>query len=164
MPGAHPPIWAFFLLLYPPTPPPPCPPTRVSPFPRCFLAPRQDRLAYIIREVDAEAWAFRGCVSYFVARLDPPFHFQHMGVCGEKRNAVFMVNVYRIMQEICHLSCGIIARSLSMKTNTDIKTHPEANALIHARPQPCDLPVAFRNDAPASSNSRDKADDARRLK
>ena len=46
-----------------------------------------------------------------------------MGVCGEKRNAAFMVNVYRIMQEICHLSCGIIARSLSMKANTDIKTH-----------------------------------------
>ena len=36
------------------------------------VAARQDGLAYIIREADAKAWEFWGCVLYFVAKLDPP--------------------------------------------------------------------------------------------
>ena len=48
--------------LFPPPPLTPSPPTPTpfSPFPRHFLAARQDRLAYVIREVDAKAWEFRG--------------------------------------------------------------------------------------------------------
>ena len=69
-----------------------------------------------------------------------------------------------IMQGMCHLSRGTIAQSLSMKTNTDMKTPSEAAALIHSRPHLCDLPVAFRNKAPASSTAGPETDDAMRLK
>ena len=34
---------------------------------------KQDRLAYIAREIDAKAWEFWGCVLHFVAKLDSPF-------------------------------------------------------------------------------------------
>ena len=77
------------------------------------------------------------------------------------------------MQGMCHLSRGIIAQSLSMKTNTDskmLKRHSEANAQMTVKglkgilqqmhkcapslnTSLCDLPVAVRNNARASSTA-----------
>ena len=90
------------------------PPDSLVPLP--FSLPcgaKQGRPAYIIREVDAKVWDFWGCVLYIVAKLDSPFPFQHVGVCSEKCNTMFIVTP--------HLSRGIIAQSLGMQTNTEIK-------------------------------------------
>ena len=69
---------------------PPAAPSPCSPFPRVFLAARQDWLAHVIREVDAKAWESWGCVFCFVAMLDSPFLFQHMGGCSEKCKTNFL--------------------------------------------------------------------------
>ena len=68
-----------------------------------------------------------------------------------KCNTIFIVK--STMQRMCNFSHGILAQSLSMETNTDMNPHSEANSLLHARPQLRDLPVAFRNNAPASSTA-----------
>ena len=66
-----------------PPPPPTAPPHPHFCFPRLFLAAKQDRLAYIIREVDAKAWEFWGCVVHF-AKLDSPTIWEVANEISEK--------------------------------------------------------------------------------
>ena len=93
-----------------------------------FFLREQPSRPYILREADAQACEFWGCVFYVVAKLDSPSNISD-----------YYGNVYGIMQEMCHFSRGIIAQSLSMKTNSDILKHSEAHALIQTRPHLSDL-------------------------
>ena len=95
---------------------------------------------------------------YFVANLDPPSNiWEVVYETSETCDTMIIATVYGILKGMRHLSRGMTAQSLSMKTNTDINKHSEANVRIHSRPHLCDLPVAFRNNAPASSTAGPEA-------
>ena len=96
-----------------------------------------------------------GILGYFVAKLDCPLPFQHMGGCSTKCNStMFLVTSIRQCREICHLSRGIIAQSRRMKSSTDIKhILKQMNSCMQDLTCVTDLPVASRNNAPASSTA-----------
>ena len=107
---------------------------------------------------------------YFVAKLDSPSSILIWEVVcetSEKCDTIIIVTSMGSCRECATIRVGLlIAQSLSMKTNTDMKNPSEATALIHSRPHLCDLPLAFRNKAPASSTAgpETETDDAKRLR
>ena len=84
-------------------------------------AARQDGLAYVIREADANAWEFWGCVLYFGGKHDSPSNVREVVYETSEKYDTYYSNVYGIMPGMCHLSRRNIAQSLIMKEILTLK-------------------------------------------
>ena len=71
-------------------------------------------------------------------------------------------NVFGIVQGVCHLSRGIIAQGLSMKTNTNISKHYEAKRSF-SQDLTCVTYPLLPKQCTCFKHSRAEADDVKRL-